>query len=324
MSNHHERLRVVITGASSGIGQATAERFAGRGARLVLGARNVEALQTVANRCKAAGGDATAVHTDVTAIDSVRALADAAMSELGGIDVWVSNAGVGAVGRYEDTPMESHDRVVRTNLIGHMNDAHAVLPIFLKQHYGTFVNMISLGGFAAAPFAVAYSASKFGLRGFTEAVRAEVADHPDIHICDVYPGFVDTPGLRHGANYVGRRITAPPPVIGPVRVAAAIVRLTDKPKPTTMVGATSVLTRGMHAISPAMTSRAMLRLMTLYFRRAERVPTGDGNLFEPSTDAAVIEGGLRSPKQRAVAGVAVGSVIGALGLAARKRSGHRA
>jgi short-subunit dehydrogenase len=261
--------RVVITGASSGIGQATAELFARRGATLILAARNRAALEEVAMRCKAAGGEAIAVETDVTDIGSVRALAD--------------------------TPMEAHERVIRTNLVGHMNDAHAAVPIFLRQGRGTFINMISLGGFAAAPFAAAYSASKFGLRGFTESLRAELFEHPDIHVCDVYPGFVDTPGIRHGANYVGRRVSAPPPVLDPWRVAAAILRVADHPKPTTSVGVTAIVTRLVHAVSPQATGRAMARAMTSYFARAEQVPLSDGNLYEPSKDAAVVEGGLRSP-----------------------------
>jgi short-subunit dehydrogenase len=306
--------RVVITGASSGIGQATAELFARRGATLVLAARNREALEDVAMRCRAAGGEAIAVETDVTDIGSVRALAERASTELGGIDVWVSNVGLGAIGLFHDTPMEAHERVIRTNLVGHMNDAHAAVPIFLRQGRGTFINMISVGGFAAAPFAAAYSASKFGLRGFTESLRAELFQHPDIHVCDVYPGFVDTPGIRHGANYVGRRVSAPPPVLDPWRVAAAILRVADHPKPTTSVGATAIVTRLVHAVSPQTTGRAMARAMTSYFARAERVPVSDGNLYEPSKDAAVVEGGLRSPKQRAAAGLGAGSIAAAAGI----------
>ncbi|MDF2828036.1 MAG: short-chain dehydrogenase/reductase family protein, partial [Mycobacterium sp.] len=106
--------RVVITGASSGIGQATAELFARRGAKVVVAARNLDALDEVAERCRAAGGDATAVQTDVTDVAAVRALAERAVAELGGIDVWVSNVGVGAIGRYQDTPMEAHERVIRS------------------------------------------------------------------------------------------------------------------------------------------------------------------------------------------------------------------
>jgi short-subunit dehydrogenase len=284
-----------------------------------LAARNGEALEQVAVRCRAAGGDALVVPTDVTDSAQVRALADRARKKFGGVDVWVSNVGLGAIGRYQDTPMESHEQVVCTNLIGHMNDAHAVLPLFLEQRSGTFINMISLGGFAAAPFAAAYSASKFGLRGFAEALRGELAEHPGIHVCDVYPGFVDTPGLRHGANYVGRRISAPPPVLDPWRVAAAIVRLADKPKPTTMVGSTAVLARGIHAISPVVTSRAMARLMDRYFRSAEPVPTSAGNLFAAPADAAIVEGGLRSAKKRGVAGLGLAATGTALGVAITKR-----
>jgi short-subunit dehydrogenase len=317
--NHAEPLRVVITGASSGIGQAAAELFARRGAHVVLAARNIDALDDVVARCRSVGAEATAVRADVSDVGDVRCLADVALAELGSIDVWVSNAGVGAIGRYQDTPIDAHEKVIRTNLIGHMNDAHVVLPIFLEQHRGTFINMISLGAFAAAPYAVAYSASKFGLRGFSEALRGELADESHIHVCDVYPGFVDTPGLRHGANFVGRQISSPPPVLDPWRVAAAVVRLADKPRNTTLVGSTAVLARGVHALSPSLTSRAMARFMSTYFDRAEPVELSDGNLFDPSPDAAVVEGGLRRPGKRAAASGIVGLGAAAVGVLAFKR-----
>jgi short-subunit dehydrogenase len=273
----------------------------------------------VVTRCRAAGGEATAVRTDVTDLGDVRALAEAALGELGTIDVWVSNVGVGAIGRFLDTPMDAHEKVIRSNLIGHMYDAHVVLPIFLRQRRGTFINMISLGAFAAAPYAAAYSASKFGLRGFSEAVRGELIDEPDIHVCDVYPGFVDTPGIRHGANLVGRRMSAPPPVLDPWRVAAAVVRVADKPRPTTLIGSTAVLTRVVHALSPSLTSKAMSRLTSAYFDRAAPVDVSDGNLFEPSADAAVVEGGLRNPRKRAAATGVAGLGVAAAGLLVRKR-----
>jgi short-subunit dehydrogenase len=317
--DHAEPLHVVITGASSGIGQATAELFARRKARMVLAARNIDALDDVAVRCKAAGGQATVVQTDVTDIGEARSLAERALAELGSIDVWFSNVGVGAIGRYQDTPMDAHEQVIRSNLIGHMNDAHVVLPIFLEQRRGTFINMISLGAFAAAPYAAAYSASKFGLRGFSEALRGELADQPDIQICDVYPGFVDTPGIRHGANFVARTLSAPPPVLNPWRVAAAIVRLADKPRHTTLVGSTAVLTRVAHTLSPSLTSRAMARFMSGYFDRAEPVELTEGNLFEPSPDAAVVEGGLRNPRKRAAAGGIAGLGAAAMGLLVLRR-----
>lgn len=310
---------VVITGASSGIGQATAEAFARHGSRLVLAARNGEALSRVAHSCNRLGAQALPVVTDIADAPSVKALADKALT-LGRIDIRVSNAGVGAVGRFEETPIEAHEQIIRTNLIGHINDAHAVLPVFLRQGRGIFINMISLGGFAAAPFAAAYSASKFGLRGFSEALRAELADRPGIHVCDIYPAFVDTPGLRHGANYVGREITAPPPLIDPRNVAEAIVRVARSPRATTTVGAVTDFSRLAHLIAPNLTARMLARGMTSYFKRAPRVDQSDGNLYRPSSDAARIDGGLRSRHRTSRTILVALTAVAVVGfLAARRR-----
>ncbi len=194
--------------------------------------------------------------------------------------MWVSNVGVGAVGKFQETPASAHEQVIRSNLISHIHEAHVAVPVFLRQGQGIFINMISLGGFAATPFAAAYSASKFGLRGFSEALRAVLAPHRNIHLCDVYPTFVDAPGLSHGANYIGRRLTAPPPVADPRHVAAVIVRLAQHPRPTTMVGSVAHLARFTHLLAPNLQARLTAWLMRLYFRRADQVPVSDGNLFE--------------------------------------------
>ncbi|MGR3250797.1 MAG: SDR family oxidoreductase [Paracoccus sp. (in: a-proteobacteria)] len=295
---HHEpgpRV-VVITGASSGIGEATAMAFARERAILVLAARDLEATEAVARRCRARGAAALAVQADIGDIAHVRALADAACDFGGGIDVWVSNPGVGAVGRYDKVPMEAHERVIRTNLIGHMNEAHAALPIFRKQGQGVFVNVISLGGFASTPFAAAYGASKFGLRGFSEALRGELQDQPHIHVCDIYPSFVDTPGISHGANYTGRRLSAPPPLLDARRVARAICRVADRPRATTMVGAVTAMVRLGHAISPQLSTHLMGGFLRTYFDRAAVAAVTDGNLHEPPQIAGGIDGGLRSDR----------------------------
>ncbi len=142
---------------------------------MVPAARNAAALQPVARHCRALGVDVLVVPTDVTDASKVAELASAAAA-FGRIDVSVSNAGVGAVGKFQETPIEAHQQIISTNLVGQINEAHAAVPIFLKQGHRIFVNMISLGGFAAAPYASAYSASKFGLKGFSEALRAELSD----------------------------------------------------------------------------------------------------------------------------------------------------
>lgn len=325
--NLHEAV-VVIMGASSGIGEATALAFARKGARLVLAARNAAALQHVAKLCREEGVDVLVRPTDVTQAEKVKELAEVAQS-FGEIDVWVSNAGVGAVGAFEETPIEAHHRVIETNLIGHINDAHAAIPVFRKQGHGVFVNMISLGGFASTPFAAAYGASKFGLKGFSEALRAEVADMPDIHICDIYPAFIDTPGLSHGANYTGAELSAPPPVYDARSVADAIVRVAQQPKDTTTVGSFTDLVRVGHFLAPAFTARAMAWVMRRHFQKAEKAARSSGNLFRPARDPGGIDGGLRPSVPPAagiglaaalfVTGFVIGAVEGAASPSNRRR-----
>ncbi len=296
----HQGLRVVITGASSGIGRATAEAFAAKGARLVLAARGQERLEEAVAACRALGATAVGVVTDVTDMAAVRSLAERAKAELGGIDLWASIVGAGVVGRYHEVPFDQHEQVIRANLLSHMGEAHAVLPIFIGQGRGTWVNMISLGGFASTPWAAAYGASKFGLKGFSEALRGELAGYPHIHVCDVYPAFVDTPGIGHAANATARRLSAPPPVIDARRVAAAIVGLARRPRATTSVGSMTRAIRLGHLLAPTLTAKSMYGFIAGYMRQAEPAPVTQGSLFTPSDGPGGIDGGLRSPRQRAM------------------------
>ncbi|VWX57740.1 Short-chain dehydrogenase [Burkholderiales bacterium 8X] len=306
---------VVLTGASSGIGRATAQALASQGADVVLAARNAEALDEVAKQCNTERGSAIAVPTDVTDADAMRALRDAAIARYGHIDVWINNVGVGAVGLFDSTPIDAHRRVVESNLIGHMNGAHAVLPHFRERCRGILINMISLGGWVASPYAAAYTASKFGIRGFSESLRAELSKLPRVHVCDVYPTFVDTPGISHGANYTGRSIAPPPPVLDPRRVADAIVSLVKRPRASVYVGAPAWPGILAHAVAPDWVARIMMRLMEFSLGRADRAARTDGNLFEPSKGNAV-DGGFRaSPERKAVAGVAVAAVGAAVAVA---------
>jgi short-subunit dehydrogenase len=300
---------VVITGASSGIGQATAEAFARAGAQLVLAARGRDALEKVAVDCRELGAEVLVVPTDVTDSAAVAALCERALSLTGRIDVWFANVGVGAVGLFHEVPMEAHAQTVSANLVGHMNGAHAVLPVFLRQGRGTFINMISLGGFTAMPYASAYSASKFGLRGFSEALNAELVDKPNIHVCDVYPAFIDTPGLRHAANYEGRQVTAPPPVFDARKVADAVVRLARHPRRTTTVGWVTNVARIGHFFAPDLSMGIVKRVVERSLPRATPQEPTSGNLFAPPAIAGGIDGGLRSPSQRRQGAVAAGATL---------------
>ncbi len=145
---------LVVAGASSGMGLATALAFARRGANLVLGARREAPLQDAARRCEALGAPAAlAVPADVTDPARMRALADAAAERFGGVDVWVNMAGLSMWGPFEAIPPEAQARLVQVNLVGAMNGAHAALPHMLRRGRGVIVNVSSIGGRVPIPFA---------------------------------------------------------------------------------------------------------------------------------------------------------------------------
>lgn len=265
------------------------------------------------------------VPTDVTDADAVRSLAEAAIARFGHVDIWINNVGVGAVGLFEDTPIEAHGRVIEANLLGHMHGAHAILPHFKSLGRGTLVNMISLGGWVPAPYATAYSASKFGLRGFSEALRAELSGQPHIHVCEVYPTFVDTPGMTHGANYSGSQVRPPPPVVDPRTVAKAIVSLAKRPRARTYIGAPARAGILAHALAPDVLGQTMKWLTDKALQRARPAARTDGNLFEPSRGTG-IDGGFRSTRPFHPAAVALGAAaagLGALALAGAWVRGRR-
>ncbi len=308
-------LVVVIVGASSGIGHATAVAFARRGAKLVLAARSAETLAPVVTECLAEGGSALGIPTDVTDSDAVQKLAQRAVSHYGRIDVWVNAAGVSAVGRFDGVPLSASRRVIESNLMGHLYGAHAAIQHFRETGRGLLVNLNSMSGWVGAPFSAANSASKFGQRGLSESLRAEVADLPHVHVCDVAPTVVDTPGLANGANYTGRRLRVPLPMLDPRRVAHAIVGLAYSPNPraVTWLGAGALPSRVAHAVSPTLFGKVMHWLGARNLRHSEPAPVSDGNLYAPSTEAA-IDGGVRDARNEAVvAAIMMGSVGLALG-----------
>ena len=306
--------RVVITGASSGIGAATAIAFAREGAMLVLAARGQEGLDDVARQCRDAGGSAEVRVVDVTDARAVAAFAAEAQDILGEIDLWFSDVGIGVVGKYAEVPLEDHRRVIEANLLGHMHDAHAVLPVFQRQGHGIWVNMISFGGFVASPYSAAYAASKFGLRGFSEALRAELREHPHIHICDVYPTFVDTPGFRHAANYTGAKLSYPPGTLAPEKVADAVLKLARQPRDTTVIGAPTALMKLSELAAP-LPAMLLGRFMDAWSTRADRTADTAGALYEPQGGASGIHSGQRQPESRHNTALMVGAglALGVLG-----------
>jgi NADP-dependent 3-hydroxy acid dehydrogenase YdfG len=179
---------VVVTGASSGIGEATAIAFARAGARLELGARRLEKLNAVAQKCREAGAPDVSVRLlDVGQRASARAFIAAAIRDHERLDILVNNAGVGWSGRVDQMPEEKVDELIATNLKGVINTTQAALPWMLERRRGVIINVASVAGFRASPYSAVYSATKHAVVGFTHALRGELSG-TSIKVCVVYPG----------------------------------------------------------------------------------------------------------------------------------------
>jgi short-subunit dehydrogenase len=282
---------VVIIGASSGIGRATALAFAKEGSTIILVARRETVLQELALECKRHGArKAVAVTADVTEPESLERVLQAAMQATRKIDVWINNVGIGAVGDFNRIPLKVHQQVINTSLIGHFNGTYTVLPVFKQQGYGILINTISVGGWVPEPYAVAYTASKYGLRGFSESLRCELRHWPGIAICDVFPSYIDTPGFQHGANYTGRKLKPVPPVFSADLVAKTMVELAQHPKDSATIGPAN-LYRALNAVSPALFRTILISIMDNYFKRAKPAPISDGHVFESSPNGTEVSGG---------------------------------
>jgi len=309
---------VVITGASSGAGRAIAIEFAKQGARLVLAARRQQALDEVVAECQEFGATAHVHMTDTREAQSVHDLAKAAFEFGGCIDIWVNNAGVLAAGALDDIPAEVNEAVIRTNLLGYIHGAHAVLPYFKQQGYGMLVNNISVGGWFATPYMAAYSASKFGLRGFFESLKGELNQYPHIHVCDLYPGFLDTPGMQHAANYTGKSLKPAPPVYDPRKLARAIISLVNDPQPKTTIGAASGFLRIAYYFFPTLSRNLTAASIRTYLKQAHPIENTSGNVLQAVEYGNSIDGGWRntslppSPRTKkllVLAGLAIGFII---------------
>ena len=290
-------LRVVVTGASSGIGRATALALARKGANLALAARRAELLQELAAECNALGGRALAIPTDVTEADAVQRLATTAEVELGGIDVWINNAGTGVFGAFQDADLALHRRTIEVNLLGTMNGAYAALKVFLRRRRGILINNISLGGWAPTPFAAAYTASKFGLRGFSASLRQELAEQPDIHVCSVFPAMVDTPGFVHGANMSGHNLDPGPLLYRPEDVAETFLQLIKSPRDEVAVGWPARLGQISYAMAPRPTEHIMGAAFRFLLSRAKPAPRSEGTMLAPERLGATASGGWLARKR---------------------------
>lgn len=312
---------VVVTGASSGIGRGAARALAARGDAVVLVSRSHEALDEVAAECRAAGGRALVIPTDVSDEAAVQRVVTLTVEQFARIDAWVNAAAVWSYGRFEDTPSEVFRKIVDTTLFGQIHSARAVLPQFRAQGHGVLVNVASLYGRLSSPYVGAYVASKWGLVGFSEVLRQELGDASGIHVCTLMPGAIDTPIYRHAANYMGRDIRPLPPVTSPDRVVSAIVRAVDQPKARVVVGQTQRLGVWAHYFAPRLYDWLVGPIVHAGALRSTRTEAHDGNVFTPDPRTNSVDDGWRSHDHRRLAQVAAvtAAAVGSVGFARRAR-----
>jgi NADP-dependent 3-hydroxy acid dehydrogenase YdfG len=201
---------VVITGASSGIGEATAIAFARRGARLELGARRLEKLNAVAQKCRAAGSpDVNVRLLDAGHRASARAFIAAAERDHERLDVLVNNAGVGWSGRAHEMPEAKVDELIATNFKGVINTTQAALPWMIERRRGVIINVASVAGFRPSPYSAVYGGTKHAVVGFSHALRGELSG-TGVKVCVVYPGVTSGTDFFEGRRPSLGLLTYPP------------------------------------------------------------------------------------------------------------------
>jgi len=189
MHSQQEKV-VLITGASSGIGEATARLLASQGGRVILGARRTERLQVIADEIRAAGGSAEVRSLDVTRLEEVQAFADFALERHGRVDVLVNNAGVMPLSRLDALKIEEWNRMIDVNVRGVLHGIAAVLPSMQQRRSGQIINIASIGAYAVSPTAAVYCATKYAVRALSEGLRQEVGG--DVRVTVIAPGVTES------------------------------------------------------------------------------------------------------------------------------------
>jgi len=242
---------VLITGASQGIGKATALLFAQKGYDLVLAARHADSLASVAQEVQTLGRAALAVPTDVKDPEQVNTLVRKALEHYGSINVLVNNAGIYASGPVEQFSLNDWHQVVDTNFWGYIHLIQALLPHFLERGSGTIVNLSSIGGKVPTPYLTPYCASKFAVTGLTESLHAELKPK-GIHVCGIYPSLIKS-SLMERAIFRGKndqdtqarreqlnKVLSTPVVEKPSDVAQAIWDAVKNQRAEVLVGSAKV------------------------------------------------------------------------------------
>ena len=299
---------VLITGASSGIGRATALQLAAEGVDLVLLARSRATLDVVRAECEALGGRALVTVADVGDAESLAAAFEAAQ-RFGPLDGVVHSAAALAYGRFEDVPAEVFDAAIHTTLTGTANVARLSLEAFSATGRGSLVVIGSLLGKISTPWMSSYVTAKWGVHGLVRTLQIEARSTPGIDISLVWPGGVDTPVYLQAGTYLERHGRPPPPVDSPEKVARAAVKALRRPRREVSVGLADHISILGFRLAPAVFDRIVTPLMRAGGLSRGEVENSPGNVLSPLPAGEALHGqwGRHWLRGVGVAGAAVGA-----------------
>ncbi|MDJ0365475.1 SDR family oxidoreductase [Hymenobacter sp. H14-R3] len=283
-----DRQVIVITGATSGIGLATARAAAKAGARLVLAARSQADLDTVARHI---GGNIATVAADVADPDAVRRIHEAAHANFGGFDTWVNNAGVGMWGKLEQGNLEDFKRLYDTNFWGVVNGSLEAIK-HLKKHGGALINLGSVVSDVAVPIQGMYASSKHAVKGFTDALRIELADEKaPVSVTLIKPAAINTPFPEHARNYLPEKPKLPQPVYAPEEVANAILHAAVNPMRDVFVGGGGKIMSSINKYAPGIMDWVEAKTGVAQQKQAgTKAVNPAGSLYRPSGPRAKARG----------------------------------
>lgn len=272
---------VVILGANSGIGRATAERFAKQGAKVVVSGRAEDALEALAQEIRSKGGEATAIPANVNDYSQVKNLADQTVEKYGRIDTWIQAAAVTVYARFEDTQPEEFKQVIDTNLIGQAYGAMAALPYLKKQRSGSLILISSVEGRKALPYHGAYAASKHGINAFVDALRMEMEQEKiPINITTVMPSSFNTPFFEKSKTKLGVQPAPVPPVYEPELAAEAIQYAAENPVREMFVGGSGKSLGLLQRLSPRLADKTIMKVGQLQRTDKPKSENAPSNLYE--------------------------------------------
>src|ERR671916_1055587 len=273
----------VVMGASSGIGRETAFRLAKRGAKVVVAARSEAGLRSLEEEIRRLGGEARAVVADVSEFEQVEAVAQSAVEEYGRLDTWVHLAAAGLFAPFDQTEPEEFKRVVDVNLMGQVYGAMAALPHIKREGGGALVHVSSMGAKRSIPLQSAYCASKHGIDGFLEALRAELRrEGAPVSVTQVMPATINTPLFDKVRTKLGVRPVAPPPIYQPGGVADAIPYAAEHPARDLVVGGAARAVMTGQQISPRLLDALLERFgFEVHYTDEPKSEDDPDNLFEP-------------------------------------------